>query len=222
MKKQPPTKRQPSARVEQKREQVRQEILEVARGILLEEGVESVTLATVAGKLSMTKQALYHYFPAKEALVRSLVASLVENEVETLIAAIEDVDSGAETLGVLIRTFYDHYIDRLDAFRTVFCQSQLYSGSAPGIDRITVSNEINPRTRHLFDVLEDRISSKTASESQRKRMRQLAFTAWLSALGLITMLGVADAVDDPLIHSDEELLDTLSKTFNGAAEDWGK
>jgi hypothetical protein len=74
----------------------------------------------------------------------------------------------------------------------------------------------------LFDVLEERIASKSASESQREQMRQLAFTAWLSALGLMTMLGVADAVKDPLIHSDEDLLDTLSNTFDGAAKGLGK
>jgi len=53
-------------------------------------------------------------------------------------------------------------------------------------------------------------------------MRQLAFTAWVSALGLMTMLGVADAVDDPLVHSDEDLLNTLSDVFDGAASNWGK
>jgi AcrR family transcriptional regulator len=222
MKNQTPGKRQRSARVEKKHEQVRQEILEVAQGILLEGGIETVTLASVAGELSMTKQALYHYFPSKEALVRSLVATLVDNEVETLIAAIEDAESGNDTLGTLIRTFYDHYVGRLDAFRTVYCQSQLYSGSGLAIDKDTVRNQINPRTRHLFDVLEERIASKSTSESQRERMRQLAFTAWLSALGLMTMLGVADAVKDPLIHSDEDLLDTLSNTFDGAAKDLGE
>ncbi len=51
-------------------------------------------------------------------------------------------------------------------------------------------------------------------------MRKLAFTAWLSALGLVTMLGVADAVDDPLIHSDEDLLDTLSSVFDDVAAGW--
>lgn len=220
MKKQIPGKRPRSARVEQKYEQARQDILEVAQRILLKGGMEAVTLASVAGELSMTKQALYHYFPSKEALVRSLVTTLVNDEIETLIAAIEDVDSGADALGTLIRAFYNHYIERLDAFRSVYCQSQLYSASGSGIDEDTVRNEINPRTRHLFDVLEDRISRSSASKAERARMRQLAFTAWLSALGLLTMLGVADAVNDPLVHKDEELLDTLSTVFDEAAAKW--
>lgn len=218
MKQQKPEKRKRSVRVEQKYERARQEILQAAHDILLEGGVEAVTLSSVAGKLNMTKQALYHYFVSKEALVKNLVTTLLDDEIETLISAVEDSGSGADALGKLIRAFYDHYISRLDAFRTVYCQSQLYSEPELGIDEETIRKEINPRTRHLFDILEDRISGTSASQSDRRRMRQLAFTAWLSALGLLTMLGIADATHDPLIHSDEDLLDTLSSVFDSAAK----
>ena len=218
MKQQKPEKRKRSVRVEQKYERARQEILQAAHDILLEGGVEAVTLSSVAGKLNMTKQALYHYFVSKEALVKNLVTTLLDDEIETLISAVEDSGSGADALGKLIRAFYDHYISRLDAFRTVYCQSQLYSEPELGIDEEAIRKEINPRTRHLFDILEDRISGTSASQSDRRRMRQLAFTAWLSALGLLTMLGIADATHDPLIHSDEDLLDTLSSVFDSAAK----
>jgi len=211
------SKRQRSARVEQKYARARQEILATAQVLLQKGGVDAVTLASVAGELGMTKQALYHYFSSKEALVRSLVTTLLDAEIETLIGAIEKVESGAESLGMLIRAFYEHYISRLDAFRSVYCQSQLYSSPGTAIDADTVRNEINPRTRHLFDVLEARIAGSSASKDRRERMRRLAFSAWLSALGLMTMLGVADALNDPLVHSDEDLLDTLAGVFDEAA-----
>jgi AcrR family transcriptional regulator len=217
MKKQSSKRQVRSPRVKQKFEQARNDILEAARRILLDGGMEAVTLASVAGELQMTKQALYHYFPSKEALVRSLVTALLDDEVNELIAAVESAEPGTETLGLLMRTFYRHYIGRLNAFRSVYCQSQLYGTPELGLDRDTLREEINPRTRHLFDVLEDRISSSSASMAEREEMRQLAFAAWLSALGLMTMLGIADANDDPLIHSDEELLDTLSGVFDNAA-----
>ena len=211
-----PAKRQRSARVEQKREQARREILQVAQDLLRDGGVEAVTLASVAGQLGMTKQALYHYFPSKEAMVRSMVTTLVDDEIETLIHVIENSERAEDVLGDLIRAFYDHYIHRLDAFRTVYCQAQLYSAAESGIDEDTLRQEINPRTRDLFDLLEERISGSSANDAERRRMRQLAFTAWTSALGLMTMLGVADATSDPLVHSDQQLLDTLSGVFNGA------
>lgn len=180
------------------------------------DGIDAVTLASVAGELSLTKQALYHYFPSKEALVKSLTTTLLNDEVESIVAAVEATDSSTGALGAMIRAFYNHYINRLEAFKTVYCQSQLHSSSGPRIDKDTILEEINPRTRHLFNILEDRISNASMSKSERTRMRSLAFSAWLSALGLLTMLGLADASDDPLVHSDQVLLDTLAKVFDEA------
>jgi len=210
-------KGRPSPRVARKHEQVRQEILAAAQS-LLQGGPEAVTLASVAGELGMTKQALYHYYASKEALLRAMVTTLLDVEIETLIEAVEAVDSGKDTLSTLIRAFYNHYINHLDAFRSVYCQSQLYRGPDSPIDEDTIRDEINPRTRHLFDILEARIAASSKSKRQREKLRQLAFTAWLSALGLMTMLGVAEALDDPLIHSDEDLLSTLSDVFDSAAK----
>jgi len=203
-----------SARVEQKRERARQEILQVAQDILNEQGVEAVTLASVAGQLGMTKQALYHYFSSKEALLRGMVSTLLDDEIETLMAVVEAPDFGEHSLGKLIRAFYGHYIGRLDAFRTVYCQSQLYTATRPAIDEETLREEIHPRTGQLFDRLEARIAGLSAGDEERRRIRRLAFIAWTSALGLLTMLSIADANQDPLAHSDEELLETLAGVFD--------
>jgi len=211
-----PGTRAPSSRVQKKRERARQEILQVARGLLREGGVEAVTLASVAGALGMTKQALYHYFPSKEALTRALVTELIDDEIDALITAIDAVDSGEGTLGTLIRAFYDHYVNDLDEFRAVYCQLQLCVPREQLIDEQTIRDGIHPRTRHLFDSLEKRMTTSGMSKSKRERLRRLAFTAWTSALGLMTILGVTDALDDPLVHSDEDLLVTLAATFDDA------
>ncbi len=210
-------RQQPSARVQYKREQARTEILEVARTLLREGGVEAVTLASVAGELSMTKQSLYHYFPSKEALVKSLVTTLLDDEIKALTAAVEASGTRENILGTLIRAFYGHYIKNLDALRVIYCQSQLFAAQHERIEEQTLRDEINPRTRHLFDILEKRMASADVGEDERLRTRQLAFVAWSSALGLLTMLGVAEANNDPLIHSDEALLATLSKAFDSAS-----
>ena len=212
----PKSKHSYSPRVQKKRDHARREILDVAHDLLKDGGVEAVTLASVAGALDMTKQALYHYFPSKEALTRSLVAALIDDEVESLVLAIEAVDSGKETLGALIRAFYNHYINDLNGFRAVYCQLQLYSPRDQRMDEQTIRDDINPRTRQLFDSLEARLMTTGVNRSKSERLRRLAFTAWTSALGLVTILGVTDALDDPLVHSDEDLLATLAATFDGA------
>lgn len=204
-------------RVKQKRARARLEILQAARGILREQGGEALTLAAMAGRLGMTKQALYHYFPSKEALDRVLVTALLDDEIEFLLAAINAANTPQQAMNSLIRGFYTHYIGRLNEFRTVYCQSQLYSGGKPGLDMATLRDEINPRTQRLFDILEQRLLPDTADAQARLRARRLAFTAWTSALGLVTMLSVAAAAQDPLRHADSELLDTLCGIYEKAA-----
>lgn len=206
-------KKASSTRVARKQEQARSEILIAARKLLHERGIDSVTLAAVAGELGMTKQALYHYFSSKEVLIRSLVTTLLDEEINTLVAAVEAEKETGKILGRMILTFHEHYADRLDAFRFVYAHSQLYTGATTGLDAATLRDEINPRTRHLFDVIEQRMAGSGASKKERRQARTLAFTAWTSALGLLTMLSVADATNDPLVHTDKELLDTLVGLF---------
>jgi len=86
------------------------------------------------------------------------------------------------------------------------------------MDQDTVREEIHPRTQHLFEKLESLlVADRKLSKAKRDRLRRLAFTAWTSALGLLTMLGIADALDDPLVHSNEDLIDTLAEVFNNTA-----
>ena len=209
---------QRSARVEQKRQRNRREILAAAEALLRHGGVDAVTLGSVAGELALTKQALYHYFPSKEALIKNLVVKLLDDEIETLIAAVEKEKSSKRVLGSMIRAFYNHYINHLDAFRAIYCASQLYQSESGLIDEDMLRDEINPRTRGLFDILEDRLSKPSMTKKARAGCRRLAYSAWLAALGLITMLAVADAANDPLIHTDQELVDSLAEVFDAQTQ----
>jgi len=212
-----PEKRQRSPRVRKKRERMREEILAAARDILLREGPEAVTLNAVSGRLDMTKPALYHYFDSKEALGRSLVTTLIDEEINALMEVLAEVESADRLLGTMIRGFHAHYADRLHAFRFVYGQSQLYTIPVFGVDADMIRNEITPSTRRLFDRLESQLASSDLSGDRRQSIRRLAFVAWTSALGLVTMLGIAEATRDPLLHSDEVLVDTLANAFDARA-----
>lgn len=210
-------KKAPSPRIVRKRKQAEREILEVAQSVLSESGATAVTLASVAGRLGMTKQSLYHYYASKEALSRALVTSLLDQEIEALLAAIARQRNDRKVLGTLIKAFYAHYADNLDAFRIMYCGTQMYAPSKSDLDEATLREAIHPRTRKLFDVLEQRLVGEGANKADRRRARQLAFTAWTSALGLLTMLGVADATDDPIMHPAKALLKTLALVYDDAA-----
>ena len=207
----------PSQRIVNKRERAEREILEIAQSILSEDGPNAVTLASVAGRLGMTKQSLYHYYASKEALIRALVTRLLDQEIDVLLAAVAKQKSDGKVLGTLIKAFYAQYVDNLGAFRTIYCRTQMFAPSKSDLDEATLREAIHPRTRQLFDALERRVAGEGANRTKRRQARQLAFTAWTSALGLMTMLGVANATDDPIMHPDKALLRTLSQMFDDAS-----
>jgi len=45
----------------------------------------------------------------------------------------------------------------------------------------------------------------------------MALLAYTSALGLLTMKGMVESVEDPLLYTDEQLIDGLVKIFAAAA-----
>ena len=210
-------KKTPSARIALKRTKAKQEILDAALEILSNQGVESLTLAAVAEQLGFTKPALYYYIQSKEDSLRSLVLELLRQETAVLIAAVSKNSDSGTVLGTLIRAFYDRYRSRLNAFRLVYCQFQLMDVQALGFDQTTIRQDVNPLSKELFDTVVSIIYGNSG-DLVSANVRRLAFSAWLAAVGLIEMIGIAEAGNDPLRYPDDVLLDTLEQVFNAAAE----
>ncbi|MEN3176878.1 TetR/AcrR family transcriptional regulator [Gluconobacter sp. OJA] len=61
----------------EKAEQVRQDILHAAAEIVIERGVQSLTLAAVASRARVSKGGLLHHFACKADLIRILVETLI-------------------------------------------------------------------------------------------------------------------------------------------------
>jgi len=61
-----------------------QEMLEVARNIVAQHGLEALTIAKLAKELDAAVGALYRYFPSKDALLLSLQLHALEEFAETL------------------------------------------------------------------------------------------------------------------------------------------
>jgi AcrR family transcriptional regulator len=76
-----------------------QEILDAAESHLTEHGPAALSLRAVARSLGMTVQALYHYFPSRDALVTALVAKAYDDLADAVQAAVDavadDSDGGA-------------------------------------------------------------------------------------------------------------------------------
>jgi AcrR family transcriptional regulator len=84
-----------------------QEIKQTARGLLVEQGPEALTLRAIAREMGMTAPALYRYFDSHEILVRQLVADIF-GELTSALRAVADsaaqrpATSGSGSKGTVI------------------------------------------------------------------------------------------------------------------------
>ena len=209
------TKRE--ARNERRRDQTRAEILDTAREAVLQTGLANFNLAAVADELGLTKPALYYYFDSKEALLFELLLREwfeLGAEVQT---AVDASESGADAVEQLMRTVCDRYRYRLELFMLFYKMGP--GGGFEGIIGPAELERIRPVNDLLYAGAESRLRAdqRTGGFPKMRDPRRFAFTAHMAVIGLLNMKAIAASANDPLIHSDDDLIDDLCTTFRDAA-----
>jgi AcrR family transcriptional regulator len=93
----------PSLR-QRRRAAATQEILEAAERHIVEHGPAALSLRAVARGLGMTVQALYHYFPSRNALVTALVTKAYDDLADAVQAAVDTAADDAALPRLVIAT----------------------------------------------------------------------------------------------------------------------
>lgn len=205
------------ARRERRRERSREEIVEAARRVLLEKGIAGATLDAVAKEVGLTKAALYYYYPSKDALFFEIMYGAVETQSRAVNDAVLEAKDGGEALGAIIRATVRTFAPRMDDFRLTFLLSQL----SP--DSTRFSPEQFAKLRPLNNLAFSAATAKLTAEWEKKRGRArveprlVAFLAHLAALGLLTMKGLVESVGDPLLYSDDQLIEGFAQVFAAAS-----
>lgn len=200
----------------------RQEILDATRAVLARTGVARLTLEAVARELGITKQALYHYFSSKDALLFELVYAEMAAAAAAVHVACEAAPDGASALEALIRTYVAYFGTRLDAYRLVTQHVQQ-------ADTRALTPELAARIRPLNDLTYGAAEAKLLAHRPRARgrghdrtsARRLVFAAHLAAQGMLGMKSLVERFEDPLRYSDDELVDELCRVFRAGAEQEG-
>lgn len=217
-----PSKQAEAARVarrERRRENAREEILEAARAILLERGISGATLEAVAQAVGMSKATLYYYFPSKEALFFEVMFGAIQRQANAVHGAVEKTDTGSEALAAVIRESVAAFAPRMDDFRLAFLHGQVSGKGAVKLDA-----EQFARIRPLNGLILGLASEKLTAERKRSTKppavepRLMAFLAYLAAIGMLTMKGMVEHMDDPLVWSDEQLVAGFAKVFAAATK----
>ncbi len=202
------------ARRERRRGQSREEIIEAARRVVLREGIGATTLEAIAKEVGLTKAALYYYFPSKDAILFELTFTALESQALAVDKAVASSESGAEALRAVLDETVRGFADRLDDFRLTYLHGQL---AAPG--SVHISDEQLARIRPLNEIAYGGAARKISPGNQAGvEPRLMAFMANLAAIGVLTLKGMVESVGDPLLYSDEQLIEGFARIFAAAAE----
>ena len=206
------------ARIDRRRERSREEILEGARRVLLRNGIAATTLDAVAREVGVSKTALYYYYPSKDALFFELVFGAFKTQAQTIHDEVEKTADGGEALRAIVREAVNCFAPRLDDFRLAFLYGQVAGPSA-----VHFNDEQFSRIRPLNDLILAGAAEKLKQEWKKRpgragvEPRLMAFLAYLAAVGLLTMKGMVESLEDPLLYSDEQLVEGFARIFEAAA-----
>ena len=191
-------------RKELRHELRRQAILDAARSLLVERGIEHFTIAAVASVAGVSKSAVYYYFDSKEQLVGGLAIAALRTETELLRGAVANAASGTEALAAMVRAYVDHYRKDLDAFRVLYVWPQVI-----GVEQRVLATEADSLTRSINEALAERLKADREAGRLDANLdpKTLANAARATAHGVISLAGAARQVGDPSGASVEELRD---------------
>ncbi|MGW4031365.1 TetR/AcrR family transcriptional regulator [Streptomyces sp. NPDC004838] len=107
---------------ERRRAAATQEILDAAERHIRENGPAALSLRAVARDLGMTVQALYHYFPSRDALVTVLIAKAYDDLADAVQAAVDTAteDSAVPRLVVAAESYRRWAIAHPERFQLLY------------------------------------------------------------------------------------------------------
>lgn len=206
------------ARRERRHSRSREEILDAARRVLLRNGIAATTLDAVAREVGLSKAALYYYFPSKDALFFELVFGILESHAQAVHDAVEGAGNGADALRAIVQQSAATYAQRLDDFRLAFLHGQVAGQGAVHFDQQQFAR-IRPLNDLWFAGAEQILGKERRTRRGRANVepRLMAFLAYLAAIGLLTMKGMVESVEDPLLYSDDQIIEGFARVFAVAA-----
>lgn len=157
----------------QAREQFRQELIDIARQIFLNEGYAAVTIRRITAEAGVTPMAFYWYFDCKEALLTVIWDGLLQQARDDYRQRVQDVPPDARLMAYF-EAMVDYWLRHRAYFRFIFLgdthqgelvrlRAQLMS--RPGMQRVYLE---------IDEMVRASLSSQTDQAARTLRIRTLA------------------------------------------------
>ncbi|MEQ9639204.1 MAG: helix-turn-helix domain-containing protein [Alphaproteobacteria bacterium] len=183
-------------------------ILRVARQVLADAGPAALTFEAVARRLGVTKQAVIYWFPTKQDLMREIVVPLLRAEADALAAAVEGATGAADAVARAVRAVAAFHLADLGRFRLMYLSVQVDRRPDLLLTTDTLQAHVHPTTARLYGALAEALDAGGDLRADIPP-RRAAATVHMATLGLLTMVALGDAIDDPLAHGIDDLTETL-------------
>lgn len=182
-------------------------IVEHARRLVTEHGTGALTFQALAAVLGVSKQAIIYWYPSKWELVRDASLPPLRAEADAVVAAVAPARTGSDAIARGVGALVAHHLADLRTFRMLYLAPQ-FDERASLADPEEILAPVHEITSSMYAALEAKLTADPTfcgGESPRR----LAVAAHAAGIGLLTMLALADAVGDPLVHRTEALVDAL-------------
>lgn len=192
----------------------RELIQDAALAMVERSGLTGLTFQALADTLGVSKQAILYWYPSKWELIADCGVPIIRQEADALIGAVAGSRDGGDAIERFIRAFARHYVSRLPLFRVVYLPEPL--GTEPNApEQQAALAPVHRVTSSIYAALETWIAGDPSLERKDVSPRQLAVAAHMSAVGLVTMVAVADAYGDPMVHSVDKMVDAMVALYRG-------
>lgn len=197
-----------------RRRVTREAIVENARRIVADRGAGALTFQALAGALGVSKQAIIYWYPSKWELIRDSSLPALKAEADAVIDAIASAHTAPEAIERCIRALVAHHLADLGSFRMLYLAPQ-FDERASLADPQKILDPIHQTTSAMYAALEARLAADPAF-CHGESPRRLAVAVHMAGIGLLTMVALADSMDDALAHRTDSLVDALVALLTGA------
>jgi AcrR family transcriptional regulator len=104
-----------TTRVRKSAEDRRAEIVSAATRLSLSDGLDQVTLRSIAVELGIVGSLVSHYFPSVDDLLAETFAGAASAELEELMSEVEEAETGVAAMALLLRRLVDDARDNVTA-----------------------------------------------------------------------------------------------------------
>lgn len=170
-------------RREREKAALRRKILDAGREILVDEGYQALTMRKLAEKIEYTPGALYIHFPDKDALVRAICQSDMQEFAQRCLAALS-TSQPLEQLRALARLYARFALEHPQQYKVLFVLD-----SVPQFAHDDLVERGNPET-DAYAILEIAVSNALAAghfPAFQKRPQLVAQLMWAGMHGVVSI-----------------------------------